>query len=65
MPEETPTGEATGREAEVLAARRASLERLGARAFAMTLADVLGVETPDAHGRQSAPAHPDLAAGHR
>jgi lysyl-tRNA synthetase class 2 len=41
------TREATGREAEVLAARRASLERLGnARAFAMTLADVLGVGEP-------------------
>jgi len=38
--------DATGREAEVLAARRASLERLGReRAFAVTLADVLGVDT--------------------
>jgi lysyl-tRNA synthetase class 2 len=39
----------TGREAEVLAARRASLERLGnRRAFAISLADVLGVDRPDA-----------------
>ena len=44
---EDPTATPTGREAEVLAARRASLERLGReRAFAMTLADVLGVDEP-------------------
>jgi lysyl-tRNA synthetase class 2 len=43
MPEEPQ-----GREAEVLASRRASLERLGTRrAFAITLADVLGVDDPD------------------
>jgi lysyl-tRNA synthetase, class II len=43
--------EATGREAEVLAARRDSLERLGnRRAFAMTLADVLGVDEPARSG---------------
>ena len=57
----TPAGEATGREAEVLAARRASLERLGPHAFAITLADVLGVETPDRTGSVRA-AHPDLDA---
>jgi lysyl-tRNA synthetase, class II len=39
--------EPTGREAEVLAARRESLKRLGnRRAFAMTLAEVLGVDEP-------------------
>ncbi len=43
--------EATGREAEVLAARRDSLDRLGnRRAFAMTLADVLGVDEPARSG---------------
>ncbi len=40
--------ETRGREAEVLAARRQSLERLGRdRAFAVTLADVLGADRPD------------------
>jgi lysyl-tRNA synthetase, class II len=43
--------EATGREAEVLAARRDSLDRLGnRRAFAMTLADALGVDEPARSG---------------
>ena len=52
----------TGREAEVLAARRESLERLGnARAFAITLADVLDVAEPTRSGAVRA-AHPDLAA---
>jgi lysyl-tRNA synthetase class 2 len=54
--------EARGREAEVLAARRASLERLGReRAFAITLQDALGVERPD---RSAAirTLHADLAA---
>ena len=52
--------EATGREAEVLAARRASLERLGReRAFAMTLADALGVDEPTPTGAIR-DAHPDL-----
>ena len=37
----------TGREAEVLRARRASRERLGERAFAFTLEQVLGVREPD------------------
>ncbi|MGZ8585706.1 MAG: OB-fold nucleic acid binding domain-containing protein, partial [Actinomycetota bacterium] len=37
----------TGREAEVLRARRASRERLGERAFAFTLEQVLGVHEPD------------------
>jgi lysyl-tRNA synthetase class 2 len=57
MPEEP-----TGREAEVLAARRESLERLGARrAFAMTLADVLEVDEPS-HSADIRAAHRDLAA---
>jgi lysyl-tRNA synthetase class 2 len=52
--------EPTGREAEVLAARRESLERLGSRrAFAMTLADVLDVEEPIRSGEIRA-AHLDL-----
>jgi lysyl-tRNA synthetase class 2 len=42
MPEEP-----TGREAEVLKARRASRERLGERAFAFTLEQGLGVREPD------------------
>ncbi len=42
MPED-----ATGREAEVLRARRESRERLGDRAFAFTLEQVLGVREPD------------------
>ena len=51
-----------GREAEVLAARRESLERLGnRRAFAITLADVLDVSEPTRSGAVRA-AHPDLAA---
>ena len=60
-PDETPTGDATGREAEVLAARRASLERLGRSAFAITLADVLGVDVPERTSSVRA-AHPDLEA---
>jgi len=56
MPEEP-----TGREAEVLAARRESLERLGPdRAFAITLADALGVSEPMRSGEVRT-AHPDLA----
>jgi lysyl-tRNA synthetase class 2 len=42
MPEDQPRG----REAEVLAARRESLERLGDRAFALNLDSVLGVAAP-------------------
>jgi lysyl-tRNA synthetase, class II len=63
MPEDRDrVEEATGREAEVLAARRASLERLGReRAFAMTLADALGVEAPTPTGSIRV-AHPDLPA---
>ena len=57
----TPIGDATGREAEVLAARRASLERLGSSAFAITLAEVLGVDVPERTSAVRA-AHPDLAA---
>jgi len=54
--------EPTGREAEVLAARRESLERLGnRRAFAITLADVLGVDEPT-RSREVRERHPDLAA---
>jgi lysyl-tRNA synthetase class 2 len=61
MPEE-PTGQPTGREAEVLAARRESLERLGPRrAFAITLADVLDVAEPTRSGAVRA-EHPHLAA---
>src|SRR5262245_65427957 len=52
----------TGREAEVLAARRESLERLGnRRAFAITLADVLDASEPARSGALRA-AHPELAA---
>src|SRR3990172_3614708 len=62
MTDATPTdGEATGGEAEVLAARRASLQRLGnRRAFAMTLAEVLGVSEPSSSDDVRI-AHPDLA----
>ena len=52
--------DATGREAEVLAARRASLERLGRdRAFALNLRSVLGVDEPTPIGSIRA-AHRDL-----
>lgn len=40
------TEEATGREAEVLRARRASRERLGDKAFALTLEQALGAREP-------------------
>jgi lysyl-tRNA synthetase class 2 len=40
------TEEPTGREAEVLRARRQSRERLGDRAFVFSLHDALGVEAP-------------------
>jgi lysyl-tRNA synthetase, class II len=53
--------EVRGREAEVLAARRASLDRLGRdQAFALDLRSVLGVDEPTASGRIRA-EHPDLA----
>src|SRR5436190_16198805 len=56
-----PEPEATGREAEVLAARRASLERLGRdRAFALDLRSVLGVDEPIPTGAIRAD-HADLA----
>ena len=45
----------------MLAARRASLERLGTSAFAITLADVLGVDVPERTSSVRA-AHPGLAA---
>src|SRR5947208_16983789 len=68
MPEPTePPGPAveertpTGREAEVLAARRASLDRLGRdRAFAINLRSVLDVDEPTST-RSIREAHPDLA----
>jgi lysyl-tRNA synthetase class 2 len=41
------TEEASGREAEVLKARRESRERLGDRAFALNLEQALGVAEPD------------------
>jgi len=45
--DEQADDDARGREAEVLAARRASLERLGSeRAFALTLQQVLGADQP-------------------
>ena len=44
------------REEEVLRARRASLDRLGDRAFAITLRDALGVEEPVADRGLSANA---------
>jgi lysyl-tRNA synthetase class 2 len=57
----TDLSEAKGREAEVLAGRRASLERLGRdRAFALDLRSVLGVDEPTPSGRIRAD-HPDLA----
>ena len=57
--------EPTGREAEVLAARRESLERLGnRRAFAVTLADVLDVDEPT-RSRDIRDRHPDLAPDSR
>ena len=59
-PEAAAPEEATGREAEVLAARRASLERLGTdRAFALNLRSVLGVDRPASIADLRA-AHADL-----
>jgi len=43
---EQADGSGRSREEEVLRARRASLDRLGERAFAITLLDALGVEEP-------------------
>jgi lysyl-tRNA synthetase class 2 len=43
---EQPDASSRSREEEVLRARRASLDRLGDRAFAITLRDALGVEEP-------------------
>jgi lysyl-tRNA synthetase class 2 len=50
MPDEPSPGgdEPTGREREVLKARRESRERLGDRAFALNLREALGVDEPDA-----------------
>jgi lysyl-tRNA synthetase class 2 len=63
MPDEpTPGGdEPTGREAEVLRARRESRERLGERAFALNLREALGVDEPDAVATIRE-AHGDLGA---
>jgi lysyl-tRNA synthetase class 2 len=49
MPDEPSPGgdEPTGREREVLGARRESRERLGDRAFALNLWEALGVDEPD------------------
>ena len=49
MPDEPPSGgdEPTGREREVLKARRESRERLGDKAFALNLREALGVDEPD------------------
>jgi lysyl-tRNA synthetase class 2 len=52
------------REEEVLRARRASLERLGDRAFALTLKDALGVDEPVAAADVRA-RYGDLAPDHR
>ena len=46
MPDEA-SEEATGREREVLRTRRESRDRLGERAFALSLEQALGVEEPD------------------
>jgi lysyl-tRNA synthetase, class II len=46
MPDEA-SGEATGREREVLRTRRESRDRLGDRAFALSLEQALGVAEPD------------------
>ena len=51
--------EPTGREAEVLRARRDSRERLGERAFAFSLQDALGVAEPSSSAEIRA-AHGDL-----
>jgi lysyl-tRNA synthetase class 2 len=55
------TEEATGREAEVLRARRRSRERLGEKAFALDLEHALGVREADTAASVRA-AHPSLAA---
>ena len=63
MPDEASAGgdEPTGREAEVLKARRESRERLGDRAFALNLSQALGVDEPDAVATIRG-THGDLAA---
>ena len=63
MPDEPPPGgdEPTGREREVLKARRESRERLGDRAFALNLREALGVDEPDAVATIRG-THGDLAA---
>jgi lysyl-tRNA synthetase, class II len=54
--------EPSGREAEILRARRESRERLGERAFAFSLRDALGPDAPDAPEPTAAvrDAHPAL-----
>ena len=63
MPDEASAGgdDPTGREAEVLKARRESRERLGDRAFALNLSQALGVDEPDAVATIRG-THGDLAA---
>jgi len=63
MTDEASAGgdEPTGREAEVLEARRESRERLGDRAFALNLSQALGVDEPDAVATIRG-THGDLAA---
>jgi lysyl-tRNA synthetase class 2 len=63
MPDEPSPGgdEPTGREREVLKARRESRVRLGDRAFALNLREALGVDEPDAAAAIRA-AHADLPA---
>jgi lysyl-tRNA synthetase class 2 len=62
----TEQADASGRsrEEEVLRARRASLDRLGERAFAITLRDALGVDEPVATSVLRERYH-DLPADHR
>jgi lysyl-tRNA synthetase, class II len=62
----TEQADASGRsrEEEVLRARRASLDRLGERAFAISLRDALGVEDPVATSVLRERYH-DLPADHR
>jgi len=63
MPDEASAGgdDPTGREAEVLKARRESRERLGDLAFALNLSQALGVDEPDAVATIRG-THGDLAA---
>ncbi len=65
MTDNVEGSEQRGREGEVMAARRESLERLGRdRAFALTLSGVLGVEAPTPVSAIRA-AHPDIEPDRR